>query len=170
MKSLTLLPVLLLSLKSEASYTRCPDHILTNKAYLMGISVLNMIDTRINLGKCKIEIHTCKGSSEPVDDDIVGDLLVTDKNGQQQYITLIFPKKETASTKLKMNVTPLDLDYKYTDKNPDQIDGYKQKMELKMELDPWTRKLKKLKIKTYSTNDHDKLLGLVPVAHNTTCE
>lgn len=169
MKSL-LIPALFLSQIARASYTRCPEHILTNKAYLTGISILNSIDTRINLGKCKIEIHTCRESSKPVDDDIVGDLLVTDKDGKQQYITLIFPKEGSASTKLKMTTTPLEMEYKYIDKNPDQIDGYKQKMEFKMELDPWTRKLKKLKIQTYSSNDHVNILGIIPVPHSTTCE
>ncbi len=158
-----------------ASYTHCPDQVTARPNYHRAWEFLKKLPPRFKVDGCTVELHVCvpptsNTNKTSIDDDIIGDLLITNPMGLEQYMTFIFPKEKSDSVYSEIDSNETWIRYRFSDSNFDEFDGARQKAGLDIVMSSPDAGVKRLVAKTYTSNDHNHILGFIPASIWSICE
>lgn len=155
---------------AQASFRNCPKSLAEKANFTRAWQFLKNLEGNQTHAGCQIEIHLCKPSSEPADDDIFGDILVIGPDQKKYYVPLIFSTIESPQIDFSVDADTFWFRYRFEDRNPDALDGRKQKTALDIVKQTGPSTVKRVDISLYSQNEHDHALGILPVSFQAICE
>ncbi len=155
---------------THASFRNCPKSLDDHANFARAWEFLKNIEGNRTYSGCQIEIHLCKKTDHPADDDIFGDIYIVGQDQKKYYVPLIFSTIESQQIDFSVDADTFWFRYHFEDRNPDALDGRKQKTALDIVKQSGPSTLKRLDVSLYSQNEHDHALGILPISFQAICE
>jgi len=144
---------ILASVLAHADPEKCGADLLQDGKAQKAIAFLQPLVGDYEVDKCKVELNVCSGpKAEDPQDTVIGDLLVTDKFGQQFYFLLNVSDADTEKTSHTMEIEPRRLHYESIERIPDSQNGRTEAYRLDID----------------KTKDHAHMLDLVLGTYTST--
>jgi hypothetical protein len=147
-----LLLLLLLSVASQAKPRPCDPLVTAVPKYKTALEWLKPYNGRFKLGNCEIELHTCDPSDtkEGVG-DWVGDVLITDSSGKENYVPLHFTVGKAGKFAERILESRTMFNYYQVDTIRDPVAGAREEYRLEI-LKKWRgEELGQITMGTYNT-------------------
>lgn len=124
--------LLAFGVSSDAFSGICTEHVLNDPHLSKAIDFLKTFEGRFKLGSCEIELQVCNsaGGSDSGIENLVADLLVTDKTGFQRYIPFYFSKYHSRLSSEVHHVFRRSFLYRFKDKNFDPASGATERWDV----------------------------------------
>ncbi len=142
-----------LSVSFTALAHPCPEYLKLNSRALQALEFLQRWPRTFRLGKCRIEVFTCKGWQTTSSTVPMAEILILDEKGREAYASIQYPQEESPYFETKTLTQQKMLHYEKVDRFYEAEFGRTEALRLELVTD-WKnpQELKLLELGLYSTN------------------
>lgn len=148
---LTALTAMTASLGAQAGVHQCGAEGLKSPASQRAHAFLTSIQGSFALGPCQIELSVCDSSLSHEDGSVVGDLVVTDRFGQNFYVSFDFSTVQAARSQTVVLNGQRMMHYEFTERIPDPQSGRTEAYRLEILKSEDLTRIVSLHLGVYST-------------------
>lgn len=139
---------------ADAAYRACHSDLRNDPIKARAIDFLRGAAGRYSLGMCQIELHVCEEYADASDNGtLVGDLLVIDRFGRENYIQLDFGDGDSNHSRVSIQNGKIMFHYEFDDRHRDPVAGRTESIRLEILKTRDLTRIKSLHAGVYTTND-----------------
>lgn len=147
--------VLFFSFNVYADPQVCSKYVSRDPEMIKAIEFLKRYEGSYTFGGCKIELHVCDSFSAADDrGDLVGDLLLIDKRKREFYVPLYFLQNQSDKFWFELFTGRITVNYKYEDRLPNPRTYGVESIELEINSEWSSPKLKHIEVGYYLRKDY----------------